>query len=218
LIKSFKDSPVFDEAMREVLVEKLDEKQVQSIFDKFSTGELSVHIVRTELPSPLARLIVEEKTRFEVMGELMDEDEVFRIMEERLLSKRFKLVCMGNGDWDSIRTLSTLEDVVECPVCDSRMITARSPTDTEFRKILRKRISGKQLSAKEEKEFKRAALIADLVSRYGKKALVVLSGRGIGARTASRILRPGLVDRLEILKEIAKAEKEYAKTRPFWDS
>ena len=218
LIKSFKDSPVFDEAMREVLVEKLDEKQVQSIFDRSSTGELSIHVVRTESPSPLARLIVEEKTRFEVMGELMDEDEVLRIMEERLLSRKFKLLCMGTGDWESIRTLSTLDDVIKCPVCDSKMITARFPTDTEFRKILRKKIAGGELTSKEKKEYKRAALIADLVARYGKKALLVLSGRGVGARTASRILRPGLVERLEILKEIAKAEKEYAKTRPFWDS
>ncbi|MGD2073187.1 MAG: hypothetical protein PVG65_06840, partial [Candidatus Thorarchaeota archaeon] len=83
--------------------------------------------------------------------------------------------------------------------------------------ILTKRKSGRQLSPDEEKEYKRAALMAELVSRYGKKALLVLAGRGVGVRTASRILKPGLTNRLEILKEIAKAEKEYAKTRPFWD-
>jgi ATP-dependent Lhr-like helicase len=217
LIKSLKDSPVFDEAMREVLVEKLDEKQVQSVFDRSSTGELPIHIVKTDSPSPLARLIVEEKTRFEVMGEIMDENEVLRLMEERLLSKRFKLICMGKSDWESVRTLSTLDDVIECPICGSKMITAHPPNDTEFRKILKKKMSDNKLSNKEEKEYKRAALVANLVSHYGKKALIVLSGRGVGARTASRILRPGLVTRLEILKEIAKAEKEYAKTRPFWD-
>jgi ATP-dependent Lhr-like helicase len=218
LIKSFKDSPAFDEAMREVLVEKLDENRTQSIFDMSSAGQLSIHVVRTDTPSPLARLIVEEKTRFEVMGELMDDDEVLRLMEERLLSKRFKLVCMGNGDWESIRTLSTLDNIIECPVCGSKMIAAQHATDIKLRKIWNKRQSGGALLPEEEKEYKRAALIADLVSRYGKKALLVLAGRGVGARTASRILRPGLTERLEILKEIAKAEKEYAKTRPFWDS
>jgi ATP-dependent Lhr-like helicase len=217
LIKSLKKSPVFDEAMREILNEKLDETQVQSIFDKSSSGEISIHIVRTESPSPLARLIVEEKTRFEVMGELMDEDEVYTLMEKRLLSRRFKLVCMGNGDWESIRTISTLDDIIECPVCGSKMIAAQYLTGLKMKKILTKRKSGRQLSPDEEKEYKRAALMAELVSRYGKKALLVLAGRGVGVRTASRILKPGLTNRLEILKEIAKAEKEYAKTRPFWD-
>jgi ATP-dependent Lhr-like helicase len=217
LIKSFKGSPVYQEAMREVLAEKLDEKYVQLVFDLASSGRLSIHIVKSESPSPLARLIVEEKTRFEVMGELMDENEILKLMEERLLSNQFRLVCMGNADWNSVRTLSTLDNIVECPVCGSKMITARYPNDTEFKKILTKKISGGCLSPKEEKEYKRAALIANLVSQYGKRALLVLSGRGIGARTASRILQPGLTDRLEILRRIAKAEKEYAKTRPFWD-
>jgi ATP-dependent Lhr-like helicase len=217
LIKALKKSPVFDEAMREVLVEKLDEKHVQSIFDRFSSGEISIHIVRTDSPSPLARLIVEEKTRFEVMGELMDDDEVYTLMEKRLLSKRFKLICMGSGDWESIRTISTLEDIIECPVCESKMIAAQYLTGLKMKKILTKRKSGRQLSTEEEKEYKKAVLIAELVSRYGKKALLVLAGRGVGARTASRILRPRLTNRLEILKEIAKAEKQYAKTRPFWD-
>jgi ATP-dependent Lhr-like helicase len=58
--------------------------------------------------------------------------------------------------------------------------------------------------------------MATLVSNYGKRALLVLAGRGIGATTAARILKPGLTDRHSILREIAKAEKEYARTRPFW--
>ncbi|MHA2159144.1 MAG: DEAD/DEAH box helicase, partial [Candidatus Thorarchaeota archaeon] len=70
LIKSFEDSPVFQEAMREVLNDKMDEKRVMRIFDRYSKGSLEIHTVKTGGPSPLARLIVEEKTRFEVMGEI----------------------------------------------------------------------------------------------------------------------------------------------------
>ena len=54
--------------MREVLDDKMDEKKVMEVFDRYSNGDLRVHIVTTEKPSPLARLIIEEKTRFEVMG------------------------------------------------------------------------------------------------------------------------------------------------------
>jgi ATP-dependent Lhr-like helicase len=216
LIKSFEGTPVFDEAMREVLDDKMDEQRVLNVFDRFSKGILSVHITTTETPSPLARLIIEEKTRFEVMGEITEEDEVLRMMEERLLSKKFRLICMASNHWNSVRTLSTLDKDVKCPICDSRMITAIPPTQKDFPKIVAKRVRGEKLSKSEEKQFRAASLVAELVSRYGKTTLLVLAGRGIGARTASRILKPGLTDRLEILRAIAKGELEYERTRPYW--
>ncbi len=216
LIKAYDGSPVFDEAMREVLDEKLDEKRVIDIFEKGSSGKLEISIVRTERPSHFARLIVEEKTRFEVIGEISDEEEILAMMEDRLLAKRFRLVCMAKGDWDSTRTVSTMEDVVECPVCGSRMIAVLPPTDREFTKIVAKQVAGKHLTKSEEKKYRAGGLMATLVSDYGKRALLVLAGRGIGATTAARILKPGLTDRHSLLREIAKAEREYARTRPFW--
>ncbi|MHA1924410.1 MAG: DEAD/DEAH box helicase [Candidatus Thorarchaeota archaeon] len=216
LVKAYEGSPVFDEAMREVLDEKLDEKRVVDIFDKGSSGKLEVNIAKTESPSHLARLIVEEKTRFEVIGEISDEEEVLAMMEDRLLAKRFRLVCMAKGDWDSTRTVSTMDDIVKCPVCGSRMIAVLPPTDKDFTKIVAKRVAGKPLTKSEEKKYRAGGLMATLVSDYGKRALLVLAGRGIGATTAARVLKPGLTNRHSILREIAKAEKEYARTRPFW--
>jgi ATP-dependent Lhr-like helicase len=182
LIKSLEGSPVFREAMREVLDDKMDEKKIMDIFEKYSNGELRVHVVNTE----------------------------------RLLSKKFRLICMAADHWNSVRTLSTLDDDVRCPICDSKMIAAISPTLKDFPKIVAKRVRGERLTRSEEKEHKAASLSAELVSRYGKTALLVLAGRGIGAITASRILKPGLKDRLEILKVIAKGELQYERTRPYW--
>ncbi|MFW9943690.1 MAG: DEAD/DEAH box helicase [Candidatus Sifarchaeia archaeon] len=216
LIRAYEDTPVFDEAMREVLEEKLDESRVMSVFDGVANNEIDIHIVRTKVPSALARLIVEEKSRFEVIGEITDEDEVLAMMEERLLSRRFRLVCMGNGDWNSVRTVSSMDDRVSCPVCGSTMIAVLHQKNTEFTKIVKKQIAGRPLTRDENKNYKAGGLTATLVSDYGKKALLVLAGRGVGPKTASRILRPGLDDRHSLLKEIAKAEKEYARTRPFW--
>jgi ATP-dependent Lhr-like helicase len=139
------------------------------------------------------------------------------MMEERLLAKRFRLVCMGNGDWSSVRTISTLEDVVSCPICDSKMIAALSPIREDLLKIVKKRVSGKLLNKEEEKTYKGGALTANLIARYGKTALIVLAGRGVGPTTASRLLRPGTIeDRVELLRNIARAEKLYEKTKPFW--
>ncbi|MFW9793757.1 MAG: hypothetical protein ACFFEE_05625, partial [Candidatus Thorarchaeota archaeon] len=216
LIKSFEDSPVFLEAMQEVLSDKMDENRVMGIFDRYSKGKIEVHIKETSGPSPLARLIVEEKTRFEVMGEITDEDEVLRMMEERLLSKKFRLVCMAEGHWNSVRTVSTLEEHIACPICESTMIAATSPTKNDIPKIVAKRLRGEKLTKTEIKEHKAAALTAELVSRYGKTALIVLAGRGIGPTTAARILKPRLKERLDVLREIAKGELQYERTRQYW--
>jgi ATP-dependent Lhr-like helicase len=216
LIKSFEGTPVFDEAMREVLEEKMDLKRALEVFNRYSKGELRIHVVKTPTPSPLARLIIEEKTRFEVMGEITEEDEVLRMMEERLLSKKFRMVCMAHGHWDSIRTISTFEDTVECPICGSKMIAVLPISEKDFTKLIAKRIRGESFIKSEEKKYIAAALTAELVSRYGKTALIVLAGRGIGATTAARVLEPGLKERLEILRAIAKAELQYERTRPYW--
>ncbi len=216
LIKSFEGTPVFDETMREVLEEKMDEARMMIIFDQFSKGDMEIKTVKTDKPSPLARLIVEEKTRFEVMGEITEEDEVLRMMEERLLSKQFRLFCMAENHWNSVRTISTLDDKITCPLCGSKMIAVLQVVDSDFGKIITKRTKGEHLTKEEEKKFKDAALTAELVSRYGKTAVLVLAGRGIGARTASRILRPELKERLEILRAIAKGELEYERTKPYW--
>ena len=216
LIKSYEGTPLFDEAMREVVEEKMDVKRALEVFTKFSSGDLTIHVVKTAAPSPLARLIIEEKTRFEVMGEITDEDEVLRMMEERLLSKQFRLVCMAQNHWDSVRTISTFEDRVECPICGSTMIAVLPISEKDFTKLMVKRIKGDPLSKAEQKRYNAAALTAELVSSYGKTALLVLAGRGIGAVTAARILQPGLKERLEILRAIAKGELQYERTRPYW--
>ncbi len=216
LIKSFEDTPVFEEAMREVLEEKMDEVRALDVFERYSRRDLKVHEIKTSKPSPLARLIVEEKTRFEVMGEITEEDEILRMMEERLLAKQFRLVCMAENHWNSVRTISTLEDAVMCPICESKMVAVLQVADKNFPKLLDKRRRGDALTKEEQRKYSNAALTAELVSRYGKTALLVLAGRGIGATTASRILSPGLKDRPQILRAIAKGELQYERTRPYW--
>jgi high-affinity K+ transport system ATPase subunit B len=126
------------------------------------------------------------------------------------------LICMAENHWNSVRTVNTLEDVVTCPICESKMIGVVQVSDKDFPKLLEKRRRGNSLTREEQKKYKSAALTAELVSRYGKTALLVLAGRGIGATTASRILNPGLKERLEILRAIAEGELQYERTRPYW--
>ena len=96
------------------------------------------------------------------------------------------------------------------------MVGVLQLSDKDFPKLLEKRLRGNKLTKEEDKKYKSASLTAELVSRYGKTALLVLAGRGIGATTAARILSPGLKERLQILRAIAKGELQYERTRPYW--
>jgi ATP-dependent Lhr-like helicase len=84
LMESFENSPVFTAAVAEVLEDKLDEEKVASIFQQVQQGEIEILRVDREQPSCLANLIVETRTRFEVIGEVTEEREILNVMQGRL--------------------------------------------------------------------------------------------------------------------------------------
>jgi len=51
----------------------------------------------------------------------------------------------------------------------------------------------------------------------GQKAAIVMSGRGVGPTTAVRVLRKLHRTEEDFYVDILKAEREYARTRLFWD-
>ena len=65
--------------------------------------------------------------------------------------------------------------------------------------------------------FNRAWKVASLIETFGKVALIVLSGYGVGADTGARILR-NMTDEEIMYKQIYEAERQYVMTRGFWDS
>jgi ATP-dependent Lhr-like helicase len=70
---------------------------------------------------------------------------------------------------------------------------------------------------KEKKIIKRLFTNANLILSHGKKAVLAMRARGIGPRTAARILAMHYETEEEFLREILSAEIIYARTRRFWD-
>jgi ATP-dependent Lhr-like helicase len=87
----------------------------------------------------------------------------------------------------------------------------------EYEKESIKCIKMKERSEQEKKDALRVSRNANLVNEYGKRAAIVLAGRGIGPDSASRILRSMHVDEDDFLREIMNAEVLYAKNKRFWD-
>jgi ATP-dependent Lhr-like helicase len=97
------------------------------------------------------------------------------------------------------------------------LIAATYPRDETLIKIARKKLQRKSLSLEEEREWQRGWTSASLVQTSGKKAVIAMSGRGVGPTTAIRVLRRFCRTEEEFYTEILKAEREYARTRMFWD-
>jgi hypothetical protein len=58
---------------------------------------------------------------------------------------------------------------------------------------------------------------AELLAHYGERALLCLAARGIGPDTARRLLARLYRSEEELLTEILRAERSYARTRAFWE-
>jgi ATP-dependent Lhr-like helicase len=96
-------------------------------------------------------------------------------------------------------------------------VAATYRTDENLIKISKKKKNGKVLSDDDKDHWNRAWKSASLVQVSGKRAIIAMSGRGVGPVTAARILRKSFRNEGEFYVGILKAEREYARTRLFWD-
>ncbi|MHA2305387.1 MAG: hypothetical protein ACXACU_08330, partial [Candidatus Hodarchaeales archaeon] len=74
-----------------------------------------------------------------------------------------------------------------------------------------------KLERNDKKELNTAKKSADLILSFGKRAAFVLAGRGIGPKTAVRILREPHKDTEDLLTSIYKHEAEFSRNREYWD-
>jgi ATP-dependent Lhr-like helicase len=145
------------------------------------------------------------------------ENGVLELIKERLIKTKHKLICIRCAKWERLYETKELPDIIRCPFCKSRLITATFWSDTDLKEIIERKLVGSTLSRDDENKFDRAWKVASLINNFGKMAVFVLSGHGIGADTCARILR-NYIDDDSLLKTIYETEKQYVMTRGFWNS
>jgi ATP-dependent Lhr-like helicase len=69
----------------------------------------------------------------------------------------------------------------------------------------------------QEKRTRRVYRNASIVQAHGKRAVLALAGRGVGPDTAARIINRHREDDLDFYRDVLAKEREYARTRTFWD-
>jgi ATP-dependent Lhr-like helicase len=203
------------EAIRELMHDKYDIAVTSSILERIRKEEIELIWNDIDEFSDLAQPILEHSTRFTATP-LSVEQGVIELVKERLQKTKHKLICIRCGNWERVMETRDAQDNLQCTKCRSRLITTTYLSDYELAKIIRTKLKGGKLSPDEEHKFERAWKAASLIHNFGKKALLVMAGYGVGVDTAARVLRNS-VDDSQIYKQIYEAERQYIVTRGFWD-
>lgn len=208
----YQGTPPYREALNEAIQDKLDIQGTANILKDLRAGKMRLEI--RQGISPWAEAGIRKK--YEIMAPAKPEKEIFSIFRKRVLDTRLGMVCTNCGDWATIDSARDVPERPHCPLCSSIMIAVvPSKYILEAQGLVRKSKSGKKLSKEDSQHLEYMLKTASMTASSGRDAAIALSGRGVGPATAGRILSRMLRGD-DLLHEILKAERNYAKTKRFW--
>jgi len=215
IYERYQNTPVVGEALRELFHDKFDLKGTEIILNRVRNKEIQIEWVDVNKFSKLAEPLLDHTTKYYASPANVDKA-ILDLVKKRLLKAKHRLICARCGKWQLAVITKEVKKNLHCKYCKSRQITTTFYSDYDLIKIIQKKYSGKKLSAEENHRFKRAWKVASLIETFGKNAIIVLSGYGVGADTGARILR-NMTDQELMYKQIYEAERQYVMTRGFWD-
>lgn len=215
LYERYSDTPLAKEALRELFHDKYDIDGADMILEKIRDGTIVIEWHDADKFSRLAEPILDHTTKYYASPASIDQG-ILDLVKERISKTKHRLVCARCGIWERTYETHEVPELLACPHCRARQIAATFYSDHELSGIIRKKHAGKKLSGEQQHRFERAWKAASLVENFGRTALVVLSGFGIGVDTAARVLR-NMIDSETLYRQIYEAERQYVMTRGFWD-
>jgi ATP-dependent helicase Lhr and Lhr-like helicase len=214
LAKSFEDSVIMDEAVRETLEKDLDVVNTKQVLKSISSGQILLTIVKAPVVSPIARIGLERISR---RTDLIPTEKLNLILVEsakaRVLNDVKTLVCTACWNYAEMLRVKDLPDPLNCPNCGAKALGVLSVPDEELRKVLAK--NGLRLSEREKGVIARAEETGKLVGKHGRLAVYALSAKGIPTQSADELLQKHKKPTSAFYKGLIEMEKEALKDR-FW--
>jgi ATP-dependent Lhr-like helicase len=209
LLAALEDTPVYDEAVREVFHADLDVPATADLLARLQDGEREAAIAAER--TPLGTAGRSAGTEF-LVPDNADAD-VIDAVRERIRDDRVILFCLHCTDWKRTTKVRRVRDQPECPECGSTRIAALNPWDEETVAAVR----APEKDDEQERRTERAHRAASLVQTHGKRAVIALAARGVGPHNAARIINKLREDEDEFYRDVLRQEREYARTQSFWD-
>jgi ATP-dependent Lhr-like helicase len=193
LVIKLKDTPIYEEAVREIFTEKLDIERAKDVIRRIGK---SIRIVKYNSLSPIS--LESREQAFDLLSPTKPFSAILDMFKKRLENEIAVFHCL-NCKY-TVRSPVKLIDDLRCPKCGSNFIAVFNAR----RKI-------------EDFSKKELYRIANLVLSHGRRAVLAMNTHGVGAENASRILSRYFRNDDEFYKELMEAEKRYIRTRGFWD-
>jgi len=218
LVDIYRNSMSNLETRRELFAEKLDIEGGKLVLSRIQSGDLKIDIVQdVGQCTPLAVPLLDRIVPHGLLRPAVEQASILDVVKNRLLHGKLRLLCMHCGQWDSVRTIENLPEQIRCPKCHSTLVASTFLSNDSLGKVIQKKMKSKKLTPEESKEWMTGWRSAGLIQNYGRRAGIVLAGRGIGPTTASRVLRKHTPKEDDLYLNILKAEREFERTRMFWD-
>ncbi len=206
LIRIFRHLALFDEAIDKTLWDKMDIAHTREVWKKIQDGEIEL-VFQAIAPISLSG----EEIKRSFLSPHYGEKTILETLKKRLGKTRLLMICTNcHHQWHSTVSRTRLQ----CPRCGGVMITGIKSIKEQkkFLTLMKKKVVEKG----DKRGLKRFIKSASLVASYGRDALFVLAGYGIGPDTGARILSKQKKGD-ELLQEILEAEITYARTKRFWE-
>jgi ATP-dependent Lhr-like helicase len=212
------DTVVEREALREAIQDYFDIEAVKRLLEEVRAGKVKVEAYKGRMDaeiSPLTRQILIQALPQGLIPKGEAPLNIVDIVRERLQNREVILACIHCRRWMGKYKVKYLPEEIVCPKCGAKAIGATHRED--ILKILDKWHRGLKMNDDEKKSFEEFQKSISLIMSYGKRALIALAARGVGPTTAARILKGYFKTEEELYLQILEAEKEYLRTRMFWE-
>ena len=215
----FRDTPIYNETIREAYHEKLDLEAVKEVVTGIGAGNVDVFTKMVSEPSALARHILEKYADVE---ELMATDatitDQIEYMRQNIHSRKVRLACVNCGEWHTHIRIRELEERPHCENCGNGLLSMmrRNQDPDHFLMLLKRWNHGEELFGEDLDVLVHGRKTADMVLSYGRKAVEALMVYGVGPVTSYQVLSRMHRSHEEFYKDLLKAKIQYMKTRQYW--
>lgn len=212
LLEAFRDTPVYEEAMRTCFLMDLDLPRTKEVLQRIRKGEIKVEVIQGL--SPIAALGMREmEWKYDIIPPERMRKIILASTEARILSQGATLVCVACWRKIETRRIKDLGAEISCSNCGSKRIGLTKEGEEKAGEVAGRRLAGMEAPKGLKKLSRQLESSAALIERYGRKAVLALVA-DIRISDARRILKKHLEGE-EFLEEIVKAEREAMKRRFF---
>jgi ATP-dependent Lhr-like helicase len=215
LVQSFEETPIYEEALKEVFTKDLDSERLIQVLGKIRDSKIEVQeVVTGGNPTPVARIGIE---RISMKTDLIPPERMRAVLIEsakaRLLNETCGFLCTNCWNYLEMIRTKQLPEKPKCPRCASTAIGLLKVEEEKALSLIEKK--GERLTQNEEKLHKHALQTAQLISKYGKAAAVALCARKVQSSDIMEVLQkePRLTDKFYEL--VLEAERK-AISKRFW--